>query len=75
MKYLLTILFFSAVAFNAFASSETESGWFDPVTCDKGCQDILKPGQASLGNDKGVYKPTAKSKTKKKKPAPTEVSN
>lgn len=76
MKYLLIALFFSALSLNAFASSETESGWFDPVICDKGCQDLLKPGQASLANEKGVYKPsTAKSKTKKKKQTPAEVSN
>lgn len=64
MKVLLLVLSIVTFGFGAFAqTSETEANWFSPACKDK-CPKMLTPGTASLGNDKGVFRPGGKSKKK-----------
>lgn len=62
------LILFSTLLFSLTSLAETEANWFSP-DC-KECIKMLKPGEASLANNKGVLN----SKSKKKKPVSTPVS-
>ncbi|MBY0553013.1 hypothetical protein K2P97_00695 [bacterium] len=68
MKLMLLVL--SIVSFGVVAlaqSTNTEANWFSPQCKD--CPKMLTPGTASLGNNKGVYRPDRRGS--KKKPSAT----
>lgn len=62
MKLMLLVLSIVSFGFVALAqSSNTEASWFSPQCKD--CPKMLTPGTASLGNNKGVYRPGSKKRT------------
>jgi hypothetical protein len=72
MKLILVFFSILVLGFSALAAKDdkikTEAGWFSPDCPD--CAKFLTPGQARIGNDRGVYRPGSIQQFRKKNPNP-----
>jgi hypothetical protein len=74
MKLILVVFSILVLGFSALAANDvkktkpTEASWFSPDCPD--CARYLTPGQASIGNDRGVYRRGSNQQSRKKSPNP-----